>query len=145
MNTVPATRRHHPKKPLTDLVRETLDDLVDVIATQLQLLRVELAADLGDAARDASRIAVFAVFLGVGYVFSLLGLSFWLTRWLDTSAAFAAVGGSQIVVGATGGWLALRRLRAVRFMDRSGAQITETVAEVKSEMQRAPNGNSTGP
>ncbi len=123
-----------PKKNISDLAKDALDDFIDVLASQFRLFRVEVAADVSDAARDVGRIAVFLPIIALGYVFAMTGLAFWLSRWIGMPMAFAGLGLLQLVGGALGVGLSVVRIRRMRVLHKTNVQVTNTISGIKDGM-----------
>jgi len=125
------------KKPLSDLAKDALDDFVDVLASQFRLFRVEMAADVSDAAKGIGRIAIFLPIIAVGYIFAVTGLALWLSRWTGAPMAFAGVGAIHLAVGGVGAIVSVSRLKRVTVLPRTDFQISRTLVGIKDGMSGA--------
>jgi hypothetical protein len=118
------------KTEIADRLRATAEDLVDLVAAQVKLLRLEL---LGDARRLSTRlvrVAVFLPLLCIGYAFLAGAGAFALGEVIGFGWSFALIGVTHAAVGAAGLIIATRALRDTRMLDRSRSELARSIETV---------------
>ncbi len=123
------------ERGLTALVGRMADGFSRLVSQHLTLARMELAEDAKAVGGDVARIAVFAPFLLVGYLFVCGALSLALAPWLGYAGGLGAVGALNLVGGTVGVLSALSRLKARRVMDDSAEEFSRSVAVLSSASQ----------
>jgi len=122
---------------LVDVARTAVEDLVDLLGSQLKLARVELAADARGALRRITRLAVFVPPLVVGYAFGMAAAASWLASLWGMSLALAALAAVQIAIGAIGMVVVLRGFKRFELLSRTSAEGSATVALATTTMPAA--------
>jgi len=120
-----------PRQPgpasLGDVAKGAAEDLLDLIAAQIRLARLELSTELHRALKRIVRIALFLPPLVVGYAFGMAALASWLGGHWGRSAALAAVAAIQILVAGAGLLWSLSALGRSRGLERATADIADGV------------------
>lgn len=131
---------------IAEKLRETAEDLVELVSKQVKLIRLELHGDARALGTRLARLAVFLPVVIIGYTFLAAAGTFALGQVIGLTASFAIVGGVHAVVGTWGLVRATRAVRSVRVLDRSRDELErslEKVSEtVKDPAPAAAAGNS---
>lgn len=103
---------------ITHHLRETADNLVELVTAQVRLLRIELFSLTHAVGHGLFNLALFALLLVCGYALLTGALVVALSRSLGLGRALLLVGVANAVVGIAGSLRALRSFRRLRLMDR---------------------------
>jgi hypothetical protein len=126
------------KSDIADRLRATAEDLVELVAAQVKLVRVELLADARALGVHLTRLAIYVPLLVLGYAF-LAGAAAWaLAAPLGLPLALALIGAVHVSVGLWGVVRASRSLGAVRVLDRSREEAERTIEAVVPAAAPAP-------
>ena len=75
----PPTQDRGDRRPsLMDVAKHAAEDLLDLLAAQIKLARLELSADLREGLKRILRIALFIPPLVIGYAFGMAAIASWL-------------------------------------------------------------------
>jgi hypothetical protein len=118
------------KTEIAERLRATAEDLVDLVAAQVKLLRVELLGDVRSLSTRLVRVAVFLPLLCIGYAFVAGAGAFALGTVIGFGWSFAAIGLVHALAGAAGLIVASRALRETRVLDRSRDELARTLETV---------------
>jgi uncharacterized membrane protein YqjE len=114
-------------------VTRVAEGLAKLLTEHLTLARLEVTQDAKALARQAALVAIFVPFILTGYGLLCVALAFWLARWMPTSAAFAVVGGVNVVGGGIGVWRATRRLQERPLLDETVSELGRSAALLKKD------------
>ena len=117
---------------IADLLTSLLDGLARLIGEHLTLARLELSNDAREVGRRLAWLALFAPMFLVGYAFLCAAASQFLTRWLSWTAALAAVGAANAVVGAIGARRVVARMRSRGVMNGTFQELSRSSALLTS-------------
>jgi protein-S-isoprenylcysteine O-methyltransferase Ste14 len=118
------------KSEIAERLRETAEDLMELVAAQVKLMRIELHGDARNLGARLVRVAVFLPLLCIGYAFTMGALAYALGTQIGFAWAFALLG---VVHAAVGGWglaIATRTLRQIRVLDRSREELERSLKTV---------------
>lgn len=132
----------HPSTSVSSLARSTFESLVDLLSAQIRLARTELALDARKALSKAAAISVFLPMMLVGYIVLCFALAALLGRVMSPAAAYAIVGGSQVLVGAAGTLLMVQRLRRLETLDRTKENVDESITKVGAALSSSSSPSS---
>jgi hypothetical protein len=118
---------------IISLVQETAEGFGQLIADHIKLARVEMVADAKEYGRHLGFLGLGAILLLVGYAFAWLAAVLVLGRHLSLPGAFLLVGGVHLLAGAAGIAVARTKLRGVRVMDDTVAEVGRSVATIAAE------------
>jgi hypothetical protein len=127
-----ATNATEKTDGVVQLVRQTADDLVDLVGQHLKLARLELTADLLAAARSARATVLLALLATVGYALAMAGLALLVGGRRDVAVAFVAVGLVHIGIGGLGVLFRANRARGTRLMSASAHEAKRSLATLGS-------------
>jgi hypothetical protein len=130
-------RRPAPRATVPALARDAIDDLVGLFSSQLDLTRAELRADARAYARSALALVILVPLLVVGYCLLVAALVVVLSGPLGTVPVLVGLGGLHVAGAGLGLWRASRRMSAVRFLDRAGAELGKSVERVSEALNGA--------
>jgi hypothetical protein len=119
---------------LIGLIRETADGLGRLIADHIKLARIEMVADAKSYGRDIGVLLGAAVVLVVGYLFAWIAIGLALGRLIGGPLAFGAVALPHLAAGAIAIVSAVRRLRRVRIMDDTAAEVSRSVGALAAPL-----------
>lgn len=118
------------KSEIAERLRETAEDLMELIAAQVKLLRVELSGDARLLGARLVRVAIFLPLAVLGWGFLAAAGAWALGTRIGFGWAFAIVG---LVHAAAGGWglaRAARSLGQVRVLDRSRDELERSLKAI---------------
>jgi uncharacterized membrane protein YqjE len=118
------------KRDLADRLRETAEDLVELVGAQLRLTRLELLTDARTLGTRLLRLAAFVPLVLIGYAFVMGAITIALGQFIGFGWALLLVGALNLAVGAWGSLRAVRAVREVRLLDRSRDEIERSVGSV---------------
>jgi len=104
----PAGTSHASEPPLSEVIKSTAGDLVNLATAEVKLARFEIAANIRQAADRVGWLAAAAIPLLLGYLLALAALAAWLRTLWDWPAALATVAASQALIGGLIMWLGSR-------------------------------------
>lgn len=124
-----------PKRPpgnesIATLLKGTADAMGHLLAGHLKLARLELVEDAKAMGRPAAVVGLSALLAVIGYGLVVLGLAAILRPYLGWAGALFLLGAIHLVVGGLAAWLAVRRLRAVKVLDESSHEATDSMAKL---------------
>ena len=125
-------------RSLGEVAQGAAEDALTLLAAQLKLARLEVAADLRRGLQGGVRIALFLPPLVVGYVFAMTALAAWLGGYWGRPAALASVAALQIGPAALGIVWALGALRRTPGVARSSADIADDFRRTLVAVSSAP-------
>ncbi len=128
------------RSSLIDVAKIAAEDLLDLVAAQIKLARLELAADLRASITRVVWIALFIPPLVVGYAFGMAAIASWLAGYWGRPAALACIAGLQIVPAGVGILWSLSALKRTQVLERSTTQIA---ASAKRSLAAVSNSNGT--
>jgi uncharacterized membrane protein YqjE len=111
-------------------LRETAEDLVELVAAQVKLVRLELLADAESLGSRLMRLAIFGALVFLGYACLVGAASLALAPFLGLGGALAAVGAVHLLAGGAGIWLTIKAVRSVRVLDRSRDELDRSLKEL---------------
>jgi hypothetical protein len=126
------------KTEIAERLRATAEDLVDLVAAQVKLLRIELLGDARSLSTRLVRVAVFLPLLCIGWAFLAGAGAFALGTVIGFGWSFAVVGLGHAIAGAAGLVVATRALRETRVLDRSRDELTRSLKTVPAAIAAAP-------
>ena len=130
------------KNDIADKLRTTAEDLVELVAARVKLVRLELLADARILGTRLTRLAVFVPLAIVGYGFlAAAGVSA-LAVHVGLTGALALVGSLNVVVGAWGIWRVVHAVRKVRVLDRSREELERDARELPAVVKGGPAATS---
>ena len=115
------------ERGLSTLVTRLTDGFSRLVTQHLTLARVELIEDARALGMDVALIAAFVPFILVGYAFLCGALAAVLAPWLGWAGALALVGAVNLVGGIVGILRAASRLKSLRVMDGTAAELNRSV------------------
>lgn len=122
-----------------DVAKGAAEDLLDLVAAQIQLARLEVSAEVRRTLKRALRLALFLPPLFVGYAFAMAVLASWLGAYWGRLAALGAVAALQIVVAGIGIPLSLAPLGPTRILERAGTDIAANVRRTIAAVSPHPS------
>lgn len=123
------------REGIVGLVRETLDGLRTLIADHIKLARIELETDLKTYAGSIAVLAVAGLVVAIGYVFGWIAIALCLARAWGLPAAFGAVAGFNLVVGAIAMAIAAGKMKRTRLMHGTAAEARTSVMALRHPLQ----------
>ena len=115
------------ERGLSTLVTRLTDGFSKLVVQHLTLARVEMIEDARSLGMDVALIAAFVPFVLVGYFFLCGALVAVLAPWLGWAGALALVGALNLVGGVLGVVRAASRLKSLRMMDDTAAELNRSV------------------
>jgi hypothetical protein len=126
------------RSDIADRLRETVEDLVELVTAQLRLTRMELRGDARAVGGKVAKLAVFVPLLVLGYGF-LAGAGAWaLATRIGLPWALAAVGALHVIAGGWGVVRVARSFREIRVLDRSHDELERSLQRVAPAVTGAP-------
>lgn len=121
---------------LVEIAKIAVDDVLELLTSQLKLARFELGADVQAAVKRFVPLALLIPIVFAGYLFGIAAIASLLSGVWGWTAALAIVAAAQLLVGGLGINWAIRGLRAERILERTAedaaANLKSTVAAVSS-------------
>jgi len=116
---------------ISTLLTNVADGVGRLVSEHIALARAELTTELDTWGKSLGRVVVSLSLLLVGYAFLCAALVAYLaSQGMSTAAALLVVGAANLLVGAVGVYLPLRRISQQRLLrdsleelDRSAAQL----------------------
>jgi hypothetical protein len=118
------------KSDIAERLRETAEDLMELVAAQVKLTRLELVGDARALGVRLVRVAIFLPLAVLGYGFAAAGGAYALGTRIGFGWSFALVG---VIHAAAGGWglaHAARMFRQVKVLDRSREELDRSIKSV---------------
>lgn len=128
-------RSTEPPK-LAALTRTTLEAFFDLLSAQLRLAKVEAVHDARVFFGSALKVAVFLPLLFVGYLFFCAALTSVLVRWMGWPAALAVVASVNLIVGAIGCVVMIRRMTKVNVMETTVTALETSANDVETVLKQ---------
>jgi uncharacterized membrane protein YqjE len=135
------TRRREDEQTagVTDLVARLVEGFGQLLSQHVALARIEIGEEARTIGISLGKLALFGVFLLLGYAMLCFALAFALAPWLSMAGAVAAVGGLNLVAGGVGLWT-LRTLLQRPLLEDSLAAAQESAQLLASEAHREVGG-----
>jgi hypothetical protein len=118
------------KREFADRLRETAEDLMDLVAAQVKLIRLELLGDARNLGARLTRIAVFLPITCIGYACLAGAGAYALGTVIGFAWSLLIFGVVHGTVGTWGLIVAARTLREMRVLDRSGEELERSLKAV---------------
>jgi hypothetical protein len=118
------------KSEIAERLRETAEDLMELVAAQVKLMRLELLDDARNLGVRLARVALFLPVAFLGYALLAGAGAYALGTVIGLGWALAAVGTVHAVAGGWGLLHATRTLRQVRVLDRSRDELDRSLKTV---------------
>jgi hypothetical protein len=118
------------KSEIAERLRATAEDLMELVAAQVKLMRLELVDDVRALGARLLRAAIFLPLLSIGYTLLAGAGAYALGTRIGFGWSFALVGVVHAVVGGWGLLLATRTVRQVRVLDRSRDELERSIKTV---------------
>ena len=134
---VPSERRWTPRATVPNLARDAIEDLMGLVSSQIELTRVEIASDMRATTRAAVRLLILIPLFTVGYCLLLAAGVFWLASLTNWYLALLLLGGVHVAAALMGFRRVARLLSQVHFLDRTGAQLGASVAQLTEDARPA--------
>jgi hypothetical protein len=115
---------------IAERLRETAEDLVELVGAQLRLTRLELVGDARSLGGKLGKLAVFAPLLIIGYCLLAAAGATTLAARIGWPLALAALGTLHVFIGGWGVVRVSRSLRQVRVLDRSREELERSLQRV---------------
>ena len=128
---------------LVDVAKNAAEDLLDLLAAQIKLARLELSADLREALKRIMGVALFIPPLVIGYAFGMAAIASWLGEIWGRTAALASVAALQIGAASIGIFWSVSALKRVRILGRASTDIADSMQrtiEAVSDGARSSDG-----
>src|SRR5688572_3820782 len=114
------------KSEIAERLRETAEDLMELVAAQVKLIRLELHEDVRNLGTRVARVAVFLPLVLLGYGFVAGAGTYALGTVIGVPWALLSVGAVHLALGAWGMYRATRSLREIKVLDRSREELERT-------------------
>jgi uncharacterized membrane protein YqjE len=124
---------------VTDLVARLVEGLGQLLTQHVALARMELGEEARSVSRALGTLALFAVFLLLGYAMLCFGVALALGPWLTLPGAVAAVGALNLVAGAVGLW-SVRKILERPILENTLAAAQESAQLLATEAHREASG-----
>jgi len=118
------------KSEIAEKLRATAEDLMELVAAQVKLMRLELVGDARVLGGRLVRVAIFLPFAVLGYAFLAGAGAYALGTRIGFGWSFAVLGLLHGGVGAAGLIHAARAFRQVRMLDRSREELDRSLKSV---------------
>jgi hypothetical protein len=115
---------------IAERLRETAEDLMELVAAQVKLMRLELVGDVRSLGTRLVRVAIFLPLAAVGYAFLVGAGAYALGKRIGFGWSLALIGAVHLAAGAWGLVRATRTLRQVRMLDRSREELERSLKTV---------------
>jgi hypothetical protein len=130
---------------VVQLMRQTVEDLADLVGQHVKLARLELTMDLAAAARRARLTVALALLAAVGYALTMAGLAVCLGGNLRVGVALSIVGLVHVAGGGVGAFLSQQRGRHARVMDATGDEMSRSLSAIAITSGAAPGASPGAP
>ena len=122
------------RSSISDLMRQLIDDIINLIRTQLEVTRAEVGDNIRQSAGSIAAVAVGGVFMMVAILCLLVAVIAWLATKVGLVAAVLVVAG---VLGVAGGVLISGGVAKLRRMDlapkHAAANLKRSAAMLKGD------------
>ena len=118
------------KSEIAERLRETAEDLMELVAAQVKLTRLELVGDARALGVRLVRVAIFLPIAVLGYGFAAAGGAYALGTRIGFGWSFALVGVVHAAVGGFGLARAARTFRQIKMLDRSREELERSLKSV---------------
>ena len=118
------------KSEIAERLRATAEDLMELVAAQVKLMRLELVADARNLGVRLVRVAIFLPLAVLGYGFAAAAGAWALGTVIGFGWSFGLFG---VVHAAVGGWGLFRvagAFRQVKMLDRSREELDRSLKSV---------------
>jgi hypothetical protein len=102
------------KRPISEIVREILVHLEEIVRSEMRLARTEIGGEIGKAARQSVKPAIAAVLFLYAFGFLLLGAVYGLAEIMPVWLAALVVGGALAGIAAIFWQTGRRNLSQIR-------------------------------
>jgi uncharacterized membrane protein YqjE len=126
------------KGDIADRLRETVEDLVELVTAQLRLTRMELQGDARAVGGRVARLAIYVPLLVLGYGFLAAAGAWALAARIGLPWALAAVGTIHVIAGGWGVARVARSFRQIRVLDRSHDELERSLQRVAPAVTGTP-------
>ena len=126
------------KSEIAERLRETAEDLMELFAAQVKLLRVELSGDARVLGSRLVRVAIFLPLAVLGWGFLAAAAVWALGTRIGFGWALALFGVAHAAVGGWGLARAARSLRQVRMLDRSRDELERSLKAIAPPDAESP-------
>ena len=126
------------------LARETADALGQLTVQHLRLARLEIKADLRTMGLQAGLIAVLVALAIVGYGLTMAGLAVILDGGSTGGIPLLIIGMVHVVAAGVGILIAVVRLRRMRLMNTTAAEVNQSLAPLGLGTATKPTAGQTG-
>lgn len=126
------------------LARETADALGQLTVQHLRLARLEIKADLRTMGLQAGLIAVLVALAIVGYGLTMAGLAVILDGGSTGGIPLLIIGIVHVVAAGVGILIAVVRLRRMRLMNTTAAEVNQSLAPLGLGTATKPTAGQTG-
>ncbi len=111
------------------LLTNVADGLGRLVSEHIALAKAELTNDAAALGRSLAQAVAFLSLVLVGYAFLCAALVAYLSaHWMSAPAALFLVGAANVIIGAIGAYLGLRRMSARRVMGETLEQLDRSAA-----------------
>ena len=116
---------------ISALLTDVADGVGRLVSEHIALARAELTQELDTLGKSFGRVATCLAMLLVGYAFLCAALVAYLaSQGMSAAAALLLVGAANLVVGAVGAYLPLRRISKQRVLRESLEEFDRSAAEL---------------
>jgi hypothetical protein len=123
---------------ILELVRETAENVADLVGKHLKLARLELTEDLLKVVSRARLIVVLGVMLTVGYALAVAGLAVFVGGNRDVGVPLLVVGVAHLGICGAGLFVAAQRLGGLRLMDDSSDEMKRSFSTLRGHTNALP-------
>jgi hypothetical protein len=118
------------KSEIAERLRETAEDLMELVAAQVKLVRLELVGDARSVGARLVRVAIFLPIAVLGYGFAAAAGAYALGNFIGFGWSFALFGVVHVAVGGWGLHRAARTFSQIRVLDRSREELERSLKSV---------------
>jgi hypothetical protein len=118
------------KSDIAERLRETAEDLVELVAAQVKLMRLELLGDARILGARLVRLAIFLPLTVLGYSFLVGAGTYLLGTRIGFAWSFAGVGVVHAAIGTWGLVRAARAVRQMKVLDRTSEELERSLRSV---------------
>jgi hypothetical protein len=115
------------KSDIAERLRDTAEDLVELVSAQVKLMRLELLGDARILGARLVRVAIFLPLTAVGYTFVVGAGAYLLGQHIGFAWSFGALGAAHVAVGAWGLVRALRAAGQIKVLDRTREELERSL------------------
>jgi len=118
------------KSDIAEKLRDTAEDLVELVSAQVKLLRLELLGEARILGVRLVRVAIFLPLAVLGWGFLAAGAAWALGTRIGLGWSLAVIGAVHGMVGGVGLARAARSLRQVKVLDRSRDELERSLKAI---------------